>query len=66
MDSSLLFLAQETFLKSVWMTTLALALIATLALASSARAEEVQNVARFGQEDRGYTKRTSRFVPFLV
>ena len=66
MYSSLLFLTWGALLKSVSMTTLALAVIATVALAATATVEEKENVARFGQEYRDYMKRTRRFVPFVV
>ncbi len=66
MYSSLLFLAWGAFLKSVSLITLILAGIATLALALTAKAEEAENIARFGEEYRNYMRRTSRFVPFLL
>ena len=66
MYSSLLFLTWGAVLKAVSTRTLALAVIASVALAATARSEEKENVARFGQEYRDYMKRTSRFVPFVV
>jgi protein-S-isoprenylcysteine O-methyltransferase Ste14 len=66
MYSSLLFLTWGALLKSVSMTTLAMAVIATVGLAATAKTEETENVARFGQEYRDYMKRTRRFVPFVV
>jgi len=66
MYSSLLFLAWGALLKSVSTTTLALAVVATVALAATAKVEERENLARFGQEYRDYMKRTRRFVPFVV
>lgn len=65
MYSSLFFLAWGAFLKSVSIATAGLAAVATLALIATTRAEESENVARFGQEYRDYMKRTRRFVPFL-
>jgi len=65
MYSSLFFLTWGAFLKSVSITTAILAAVATLALLATAKAEESENVARFGQEYRDYMKRTPRFVPFL-
>jgi len=65
MYSSLLFLAWGALLKSVSIVTLVLAGVATLALAATAKAEEAENVARFGQEYRDYMKRTRRFVSFV-
>jgi protein-S-isoprenylcysteine O-methyltransferase Ste14 len=66
MYSSLLLLGWGTLLKSVSTTTLALAVIATVALAATARVEEQEDVARFGEKYREYMKRTRRFVPFVV
>ena len=66
MYSSLLFLTLGTLLKFVSTSTLVLAGVASLALAATAKAEETENVARFGQEYRDYMQRTSRFVPFLL
>lgn len=66
MYASLLFLAWGALLKSLSMSTLLLAGIATLALVVTARREEAENLARFGQEYRDYMKETRRFVPFVV
>ncbi len=66
MYSSLLFLAWGALLKSVSLITLILAGVATLALALTAKAEEAENIARFGEEYRNYMRGTSRFVPFLL
>jgi protein-S-isoprenylcysteine O-methyltransferase Ste14 len=66
MYSALLFLTWGALLKSVTISTLILAGIATLALAATAKAEETENVARFGREYEDYVKRTRRFVPFML
>jgi len=66
MYSSLLFLAWGAFLKSMSVPTLILGAVASLALAATAKSEETENVARFGQEYRDYMTRTRRFVPFLL
>ena len=66
MYSSLLFLAWGALLKSVSITTLVLAGVATLSLLATAKAEEEENVARFGQAYEVYMKRTHRFVPFVL
>ena len=66
MYSSLLFLTWGAFLKSVSLITFILAGVATLALALTARAEEAENIVRFGEEYRSYMGKTSRFVPFLL
>ena len=66
MYASLLFLAVGTLLKSVSPITLVLAGIATVALAATAKAEEVENVSCFGSTYWNYMRRTSRFVPFML
>jgi protein-S-isoprenylcysteine O-methyltransferase Ste14 len=66
MYSALLFLTWGALLKSVSITTLVVAGVATLAVAATAIAEEAENVARFGQAYRDYMKRTRRFVPYIV
>ncbi|HET7038745.1 MAG TPA: isoprenylcysteine carboxylmethyltransferase family protein [Gemmatimonadales bacterium] len=64
--ASLLFLAWGALLKRVSLATLALAVVASLALVATARAEEAENLARFGQPYRAYMSRTRRFIPFLL
>ncbi len=66
MYSSLLFLAWGALLKSVSISTLVLAGVTTLAIATTAKVEEAENVDRFGQEYRDYMKKTRRFVPFVL
>lgn len=66
MYSSLLFLAWGAVLKLVTPTTLILGAAASLALFATAKAEEAENLARFGEEYRAYMRRTRRFVPFLL
>lgn len=66
MYSSLLFLAWGAVLKAVSPATLGLGAVASLALAATAKAEEAENVTRFGQEYRDYMVRTRRFVPFFL
>lgn len=66
MYSSLLFLAWGGLLKSVSISTLTLTGLATLALFATAKAEETENLARFGQAYREYMRVTRRFVPFLL
>jgi len=65
MYASLLLLGWGAVLKSVGPTTIALGLATTAALYFTARAEERENVARFGDLYQEYMKRTNRFVPFL-
>jgi protein-S-isoprenylcysteine O-methyltransferase Ste14 len=66
MYSSLLFLAWGAVLKSLTISTLVLGVGASLALMATAKAEEIENLTRFGEEYRGYMQRTRRFVPFLL
>jgi protein-S-isoprenylcysteine O-methyltransferase Ste14 len=66
MYSSLLLLTWGTLLKCVSAATLALAVVATVALAATAKVEEREDVARFGDEYREYMRRSRRFVPFVV
>ncbi len=65
MYSSLLFLTWGAVLKSASISTLLLGAAASLALAATAKAEEAENVIRFGQEYRDYMSLTRRFIPFL-
>lgn len=66
MYSSLLFLAWGACLKFVTLVTLLLAVVATIALLLTARAEEAEDIARFEEEYRNYMKKTWRFVPFIL
>lgn len=66
MYSSLLFLAWGALLKSITIGTLILTGVATLALVVTAKAEEAENLARFGMEYQKYIRRTRLFVPFLL
>ena len=66
MYSSILFLAWGALLKSVTPGTLALGAVATVSVAVTAKAEEAENVKRFGAEYIEYMKRTHRFVPFVL
>jgi len=66
MYSSLLFLAWGALLKSITLSTLILAGVATLALVLTAKAEEAENLSRFGKDYRNYMRRTRLFVPFLL
>jgi protein-S-isoprenylcysteine O-methyltransferase Ste14 len=65
MYASLLFLAWGAYLKNATVPALALAVAGTVALFFTARAEEAENLARFGDEYRAYMARTRRFVPYL-
>lgn len=66
MYASLLALAWGIALKSPTGPALALAVAAAAALCATARAEEAENLARFGDAYRDYMARTRRFVPFVL
>jgi protein-S-isoprenylcysteine O-methyltransferase Ste14 len=65
MYASLLGLTWGAALKSLTPPAVVLALVASAALLATARAEEAENLARFGAEYRDYMRRTRRFVPFV-
>lgn len=65
MYSSLLFLTWGAVLKSVTIGSLVLGVGASVALVMTAKAEESENLTRFGEEYRDYMRRTRRFVPYL-
>lgn len=64
--ASLLFLAWGAALKAISPFSLALAALATVALFGTAKAEEVENLARWGDGYRQYMKGTRRFIPFVL
>lgn len=64
--ASLLYLAWGAALKSLTPVVLALALVATASLVATAKSEEVENVARFGEAYQAYMARTRRFIPFVL
>jgi protein-S-isoprenylcysteine O-methyltransferase Ste14 len=63
--ASLLCLAAGAFLKQVTPLTVVLFAIAAVFLYATARVEEGENLARFGQQYVDYMRRTKMFVPFL-
>ena len=63
MYASLLYLAWGVALKTASVPSVLLAVLASACLYLAARAEEVENVARFGAAYRDYMARTRRFVP---
>jgi len=63
--SSLLFLAWGAFLKQLSWPGLALALFSTLFLFLTAKRDEAECLAHFGDAYRAYMKGTRRFIPFL-
>ncbi len=63
--ASLLLLAWGAFFKNVSLSGGLLALLASLCLYATARAEEGEMLRKFGEEYAGYMRSTRRFVPFL-
>jgi protein-S-isoprenylcysteine O-methyltransferase Ste14 len=66
MYASLIFLAWGSCLKRVDIITAALAVIATVALAATAKIEERENLAFFGEEYRTYMTRSRMFIPYIL
>ncbi len=65
MYSSLLFLAWGTFLKKPDWILLHVVLFASSFLYITARADEKECIAFFGEEYRDYMAKTKRFIPFI-
>ena len=63
--SSLLFLAWGALLKAPAPASAALAVLASAALVATARAEERENTAKFGEEYTRYMRATKRFLPLV-
>jgi protein-S-isoprenylcysteine O-methyltransferase Ste14 len=63
--ASLLLLSWGVLLKAVSLPTLLVAAVATASLVATAKAEERENLARFGPAYKDYVARTHRFIPFL-
>lgn len=64
--SSLLFLAWGVFFKAPSWFAGFLALVATIFLVATARAEEAENIRFFGPPYRAYMERTKMFIPYLL
>jgi protein-S-isoprenylcysteine O-methyltransferase Ste14 len=65
MYASLLWLAWGVFLKWPTVAAAGLAAVASALLWLTARAEEREDLAYFGDAYREYMERTRRFVPFV-
>jgi protein-S-isoprenylcysteine O-methyltransferase Ste14 len=63
--SSLLLLAWGTFFKAPSLAGLLLAGIVTASLVATARAEEAENLRKFGEAYAAYMETTRRFIPYL-
>ena len=66
MYNSLLFLGWGMFFKSPSWPEAGLALLCTVFLVATARVEERENIAYFGDEYMEYMKRSKMFIPFLL
>jgi len=64
--ASLLFLAWGICLKQITGMTLLLAGVATLFLILTAKKEEGENIAYFGEQYRTYMQSTKMFIPFVL
>jgi len=65
MCASLLYLAWGAALKNLSTVTVGLALVASVFLLATAKAEERENLLSFGPAYRDYMARTRLFVPFV-
>lgn len=63
--SSLFLLTWGIFFKALSLASTALALVATIFLVATARADEAECIRFFGDEYQEYMQKTKRFVPFL-
>ncbi len=64
--SSLLFLAWGVFFKNLDLLNTTLVAIATLFLVATAKAEEAENLQKFGAEYADYAKKSKMFIPFVL
>ena len=64
--ASVLFGTWGVVLKAPSPPSLALGLVASACLVATARAEEAENLIRFGDAYRQYMARTRRFIPFVA
>ncbi len=64
--SSLFFLAWGIFFKRITWIEITLAIITTIFLVITAKKEEKENVAYFGESYLAYMQETKMFIPFLI
>ena len=64
--SSLLFLAWGAFFKAPTETGITLALLATLFLNATAKADEAECIQTFGSDYQEYMKQSKMFIPFVL
>ena len=65
MYSSLLLLGWGAFFKSVSAVGIILAVLSTIFLVITARKEETENIAYFGEEYKEYMKQSKMFIPYI-
>jgi protein-S-isoprenylcysteine O-methyltransferase Ste14 len=65
MYSSLLFLTWGKFMKNPEWIFMGVAVLASLFLFLTARADENERIGYFGDTYRAYMKKTTRFIPFI-
>lgn len=65
MYTSLLFLTWGIYLRDPTLPATAVAVVATGLLYATAKADEREDIAKFGQAYRDYMKTTKRFIPFV-
>jgi protein-S-isoprenylcysteine O-methyltransferase Ste14 len=63
--SSLLLLTWGIFFKNLSVAGIIFAILATVFLVFTAKADETECIQFFGSEYQNYTKHTKRFIPFL-
>jgi protein-S-isoprenylcysteine O-methyltransferase Ste14 len=63
--ASLVYLGFGAFLKQVTPVTILLVVINTIALFITAKVEEGEMLAKFGEDYRNYMNVTKRFIPFV-
>jgi protein-S-isoprenylcysteine O-methyltransferase Ste14 len=64
--SSLLFLTWGIFLKHTSVSLLIIALLSSVCIVATAKIEEKENIAFFGEKYREYVKRTKMFIPYIL
>jgi len=64
--SSLLFLTWGVFFKTPTIAGVSLAMVSSVFLYVTAKIEEVENLAYFGEVYRKYMEKTKMFIPFII
>lgn len=63
--ASLLFLAWGTYFKEITLLTTALTVAVTMFLVATAKTEEKENIAHFGERYTAYASKTKMFIPYI-